>query len=260
MGKRNDEKIISHSEILELLHTNAEKGFFHTSYQEESQRFHYLMNGDSRAVEDSVRLFNPQIQGNLSEDPVRNMKYLFVVNTGIATRYMIEAGVPQETVYSTSDLYIRKVDLAKTVEEIFALNREVWTVFVETVRLFKKKQAYSKPILQCLNYIESHFNEKITLDLLAKRTGLSPGYLASLFKAETGKSFGNYLMYFRMRIAVALLTKTEYSYSRIAYSLGFCSQSHFIKAFRQHTGYTPKQYRMDFYNANLSDMGEPHIR
>ncbi len=94
-----EERIISFDKILELLHENAESGFKHTTYQEESRRFHYLLNGDDRAVEESVRIVDSQMQGKLSEDPLRNMKYLFVVNTGLATRYMIEAGVPQETVY-----------------------------------------------------------------------------------------------------------------------------------------------------------------
>ncbi len=129
MKKTDSQRLINPEEIQKLLHNNAENGFIHTTYQEESQRFHYLMNGDERAVEDSMRLMNPAIQGKLSSDPVRNCRYLFIINTGLATRYMIEAGVPQETVYSTSDLYIRKADEAGTIEELKNLNREVWTVF-----------------------------------------------------------------------------------------------------------------------------------
>jgi len=256
MKKTISQRLINPDEIRKLLHKNAETGFIHTTYQEESQRFHYLMNGDMRAVEESMRLLNPAIQGNLSSDPVRNFRYLFVINTGLATRYMIEAGIPQETVYSTSDLYIRKADEARTIEELSNLNREVWTVFVETVKTFKKESPYSKQILFCLNYIDSHFNEKITLDTLADKTGLSPCYLATLFKKETGKSFGNYLMDIRIKTACALLTKTDYTYSQIGYSLAFCSQSHFTKAFHKHTGFTPKEYRMAFYNSNLSTVGQ----
>lgn len=249
---QEDRRLISWEEIQTLLHNNAEKGFIHTTYQEESQRFHYLMNGDPRAIEDSMHLMNPDIQGKLSLDPVRNIRYLYVINIGLATRYMIEAGIPQETVYSTSDLYIQKADLAQTVEEIQELNREVWTVFVETVRTYKKESMYSKPILFCLNYIDSHFNERITLESIAMQINLNPCYLATLFKKETGKTFANYVMDMRIRTAICLLTKTDYTYTQIAYSLAFCSQSHFTKTFHKHTGYTPKQYRMNFYNTNLS--------
>ncbi len=244
-------RLINPDEIRKLLYTNAESGFLHTTYQEESQRFHYLMAGDERAIEDSVRLLNPDLQGKLSDDPIRNMKYLFIINTGLATRYMIESGIPQETVYATSDLYIRKADHATSIIEIIDLNRELWTVFVETVRNFKKETAYSEPVVFCLNYIDSNFTEKISLELLAQKANLNPCYLASLFKKETGKSIGNHLMDIRIKTAMALLSQTDYSYAQIAYSLAFCSQSHFTKTFRSHTGYTPKEYRTNFHNSTL---------
>jgi len=81
---------------------------------------------------------------------------------------------------------------------------------------------------------------------------LHPAYLASLFKKEVGETFANYVTRRRVETAKALLTRTEYTYSQIAYSLSFCSQSHFIKVFREGTGYTPRQYRMEFYNSNFS--------
>lgn len=252
MSKNDSTRNISFDEIRKLLHNNAETGFAHTTYQEESKRFHYLLNGDKRAVEESQRICNAQIQGTLSRDPIRNQKYLFIVNTGLATRYLIESGIPQEIVYSTSDVYIQRVDMLNSIEEILQLDKELWTVLVEMVREYKRENLYSKPILMCLNYIDSHFNEKITLDTLADQTGLSACYLAVLFKKETGKTFGNYLTDVRVNTAKALLTKTDYTYSQIAYSLAFCSQSHFIKTFRSRTGYTPMQYRMRFYNANLT--------
>ena len=88
------------SEIRMLMHEHAESGFVHTTYDDESRRFHLLMNGDMKAVEESDKLLNASIQGTLSADPLRNMRYLFIINTGLATRYMVEAGLSQETVFS----------------------------------------------------------------------------------------------------------------------------------------------------------------
>ena len=234
------------------MHSNAEVGFEHISYSEESLRFHLLMNGDMRAVEESDRMMVPSIQGKLSSDPVRNMRYLFIVNTGLATRYLIEAGIPQETVYSISDVYIQRADKARTEQEIVMLNHEVWTVFVETVAAHKNRSHYSAAIYECLDHIDSHFNEKITLSDLGELTGMNPSYLAELFHRETGVTFGRYLMNLRISTAKALLTQSDHSYSKIALSLGFCSQSHFCSAFRKCTGTTPREYRQKFYNANFT--------
>ncbi|MCR5828998.1 MAG: AraC family transcriptional regulator [Lachnospiraceae bacterium] len=250
MGK-NDESLIGFEEINRLLHDNAEVGFKHTTYREESERFHLLLNGDYRAVDESAKLMTSNMQGTLSKDPLRNAKYLFVVNTGLVTRYLIEGGIPQEKVYATSDLYIQKADMARTIDEINNLNRELWKFCVELVRKHLKSKRYSKAVYLCLDHIDTHFNQKITLKDLSERTGLNSCYLATLFKKETGVSFGNYLTDYRIDVSKALLTKSSYSYSQIAYSLGFCSQSRFTQVFRKRTGLTPKQYRMKIYNNDL---------
>lgn len=252
--EKNDKRLIDYEEISRLLHDNAEVGFKHTTYSEESERFHLLLNGDLKAVEESSRLLSSAIQGTLSKDPLRNAKYLFVVNTGILTRYLIEGGIPQETVYATSDLYIQKADMAGSIDEVYNLNRELWTFCVDLVRKNIRSEHYSKAVYICLDHIDTHFNQKITLKDLSDRTGLNACYLAVLFKKETGVSFGNYLTDYRVSVSKALLSKSNYSYSRIAYSLGFCSQSHFTQVFRKRTGLTPKQYRIKQYNNNLSGM------
>ena len=251
MAGRSDKKI-DINEIRSLIHSNAERGWSHTPYDEESRRFHWLMNGDMRAVEEAVRVSKPEMQGTLSSDPLRNMRYLFIVNTGLATRYLIESGVPQELIYSISDVYIQRADKTKTIEGIEDLTRELWTLLVQTVAEHRAGKNYSAPVYACLNYIDTHFNEKITLEDLGRLTGFNPCYLAELFRKETGKTFGAYLMNLRISTARALLTQTSYPYSKIALSLGFCSQSHFTAAFKRHTEYTPSQYRRMFYNANIS--------
>ena len=243
MDKRKD-SLIDPSEILSLIHENAENTFAHTTYKKELERFFFLANGDYRAVKSSEQLMNADIQGKLSEDPLRNYRYLFIINTGLATRVVIESGVPQELVYSISDLYIRKADVATTEKEIKELNSDLWKRFVELVRDYQKAVPYSIPVRKCLDHITSHLNTKITLKDLSDLTGLTPNYLAALFKKEMGMTIGEYLTMIRTESACALLTRTDYTYLRIALSLGFCSQSYFVRVFRQQTGLTPGEYRL----------------
>ena len=236
--------LIKPDEILSLMHTNAENAFSHTTYRKELERFVFLAQGDERAVEGAVQIMKADLQGKLSEDPLRNYRYLFIINTGLATRVAIEAGLPQELAYSISDVYIRKADIATTENEITELNKEFWQRLVNEIRESHKKNPYSKPVMKCIDYISSHFNSKITLNELARETRLTPNYLASLFKSETGMTVGEYLTKFRIDSACALLSRTDYTYLQIALSLGFCTQSYFTQVFRQQTGITPKEYRL----------------
>lgn len=244
--------LISPNEIMILLHENTEKDFRHTTYREEMKRFHLLQQGDMRAVEEAVHIQDSDLQGKLSDDELRNYRYLFIVNTGLATRFVIEAGVPQETVYAISDLYIQKADRAYSKTQITELTREIWTRYVELVRDSHNRTAYSKPVMACLDHISTHINEKITLRSLADEAGMNPCYLATLFRKEVGESVGEYILSLRINTAKALLTRTDYSYSSIALSLAFCSQSYFTKTFRERTGMTPRQYRMRYYNSGIS--------
>lgn len=242
---------IDFGEIRRLLQEQNESEAMHTSSYEAALRFRMLRNGDNKAVEESVNLIGPSFKGTLSKDPLRNVKYIFAVNTGIATSYMVEMGIPPETVFALSDGYIQRADDAGSIDEIIELTRESWTTYVDLVKKHKTENTYSKPILSCLEYIDSHFNERITLDTMAENVKLNPSYLATLFKKETGKTFGNYLMDVRIKSSEALLIRTDYSFAQIACSLAFCSQSHFTKAFHGRTGYTPRQYRSKFYNLGV---------
>ena len=141
-------------------------------------------------------------------------------------------------------MYIRKADVAKSEEEIRELNRELWKRLVEIVQDLHNDEPYSRPVKQCIDYMTSHFNTGIALKDLSSLTGLTPNYLASLFKRETGMTIGEYLAKFRVDSACALLTGTDYSYLQIALSLGFCSQSYFVKVFKSKTGFTPKAFRL----------------
>lgn len=247
-----DEFQIDPGEIQKLLYENAETGYIHPTHHEDMLRYYYLQQGDMRAVEEGYRTLNANMQGTLSKDPVRNMKYLFVVTTAFAARIAVEAGVPLEESYSISDLYIQKMDLLETADEVRELIKAVYTTYVKTVQKFKKSNTYSKPIMHCLNYIASHFNETITLETLSNEVKLHPNYLSALFKKELGETLRDYLLRNRIAVAKSLLSRTEYTYTQIANSLAFCSQSHFTQVFKANTGYTPKQYRTKFYDTNIT--------
>ena len=253
--KEKTDRLIDPAEIRNLVHRNAESSFAHMSYSDGLERFFLLAQGDDRAIDETMRVLDADIQGKLSEDPLRNVGYLFIVNTGLATRFAIEAGAPQEIVYSTSDIFIRKADVAKSEKEIKELNRSFWTILVKMVRDSRKEDRYSKPVTQSIDYITSHFNTKVTLEDLSEKTGLTPNYLASLFKNETGKTVMEYLTRFRIDSACALLSGTDYSCLQIALSLGFCTQSYFTKVFREQTGTTPDSYRRQHMDKAFTELG-----
>lgn len=92
-------------------------------------------------------------------------------------------------------------------------------------------------------YIDRHYKESITLDLLAEKVSINKYYMAHAFKREYGVSPINYLITCRIREGKRLLTETDLSLSQIAAVLGFSSSSYFSQSFRNAEGISPTEYR-----------------
>ena len=93
------------------------------------------------------------------------------------------------------------------------------------------------------HYIEQHYKENITLDLLAEQASINKYYMAHAFKREYGVSPINYLIACRIQEGKRLLAETDLSLSQIATVLGFSSSSYFSQSFRNVEGTSPTEYR-----------------
>jgi len=78
----------------------------------------------------------------------------------------------------------------------------------------------------------------------AAELNLSANYFGDLIKKETGKSAQEYVYLKIMDMAKERILSSDKSLSEIAYELGFKYPQHFSRSFKQHTGYTPNEYRM----------------
>lgn len=97
-------------------------------------------------------------------------------------------------------------------------------------------------------YIDDHFKEALTLDLLAKEAHMNKYYLSHAFKKEYGVSPINYMLSRRIDESKYLLAETDLSLSRIAQLLGFSSLSYFSQAFRKTQDSSPMEFRQSAKN------------
>lgn len=93
------------------------------------------------------------------------------------------------------------------------------------------------------HYIDTHYKEPLTLDILAEEAHVNKFYLAHAFKEEYGLSPINYMISRRIEESRYLLQETDMSMSQIARILGFSSASYFSQSFRRAEGISPIAYR-----------------
>ena len=120
-----------------------------------------------------------------------------------------------------------------------AQRRQLAALDVATPQI-RQKAEQLKPALE---YIETHYGQQITLDTLARLTGLSPKYFCRFFHTIVHRSPIDYVNYYRVECASHFLTVTDMTVAEIAQRCGYNDSSFFIKQFRKYKGTTPKQYR-----------------
>lgn len=106
---------------------------------------------------------------------------------------------------------------------------------------FGQKAEQLKPALE---YIETHYGQGITLEELARLTGMSPKYFCRFFKTIVHRSPIDYVNYYRVECASHFLTSGDMTVAEIAQHCGYNDSSFFIKQFRKYKGTTPRKYRM----------------
>jgi YesN/AraC family two-component response regulator len=91
--------------------------------------------------------------------------------------------------------------------------------------------------------IDSDISAELSLQGLASKLGVSAGYLATVFKKETGKTVLEYIKDKRIEHATYLLETTSLQIQTVALHCGVMDVQYFSKMFKNKTGKTPKEYR-----------------
>ncbi|WP_058308895.1 AraC family transcriptional regulator [Gracilibacillus massiliensis] len=97
-----------------------------------------------------------------------------------------------------------------------------------------------------IRIIHNNYDKDISLDLIAAELHYNPNYLSSIFQKETGYSFSDYLLRYRLNKAKEWLTTTNMSVKEIAEKLKYNNSQNFIRSFRKMEGITPGKYRTQY--------------
>ena len=245
------DKQLKHEITRALLQMN-EEGKVHLPLDREYMFFNAVISGDEARVMSLMEPLTNENMGKLSNDPVRNLRYHLIITIALTTRFCIEAGLDSEKAYTISDLYIQKCDRCRTADEITRLHRKVIKEYTETMHQNREERIFSLHITRIRQYIDTHLHKKISLDMLADKTGLSKNYMCSLFRSEMNMTINSYIQKEKIRAASDLLAYTDYALQDISEYLAFSSLSYFIRIFKAQTGTTPGTYRKKHYGKHFS--------
>ncbi|MEH7299690.1 MULTISPECIES: response regulator transcription factor [Neobacillus] len=124
------------------------------------------------------------------------------------------------------------------------IEQELLAVIEKYLEVNKHAVAKSAHVQYVIKKIELHFSGKLSLQEIADEIPVSASYLSHLFSEEIGSTFQEYLLTYRIHQAKKLIiSKADWSMSRIAEATGFSSQHHFSNIFKKVEGMTPSMYK-----------------
>lgn len=114
--------------------------------------------------------------------------------------------------------------------------------YENTIEFSTGDSALNERIIDIENYIRQYF-KTATLQSVAEHFYLSPSYLSTLIKKQTGTTFSSILCRIRMEHAAELLKSTDMKVEQICEKVGYADPTQFIRTFKAYFGTTPLQYR-----------------
>ena len=180
----------------------------------------------------------------LSGSPVRSELYKLVANAALCSRAAIEGGLSPKIAIDLETQYLRKADKLTKVTELRELNLQLLDDFVRHVHQAKTRADRSQQIQECCEYIATHLTEDLSIQRIAREIGYAEYYLTRKFQKEMGVRLTDYIKEARLDYAKVCLLSTELSVEEISDLLQFSSRNYFTRVFREKTGKTPTEFRL----------------
>ncbi|GAB2556212.1 response regulator [Gracilibacillus alcaliphilus] len=105
------------------------------------------------------------------------------------------------------------------------------------------QQNYNYIVKKAIEYVNKHYQEKITLDDIASLLFVNKTYFSNMFKQQTGENFVDYINRIRIEMSQELILKSELKMNEISEKVGFQSHSYFNKVFKKVMGQNPLHLR-----------------
>ncbi len=133
----------------------------------------------------------------------------------------------------------------QTFQNAAQLETYIQKQFYQFQHLLREQKSSKNELIvkETIQYICENLDKDISLNLLAKRVFLSPGYLAVLMKENTGKNYSELVLSLRMEQAKKLLANTSMRIGEISARVGYENQRYFSRIFKQCEGVKPSEYR-----------------
>lgn len=215
----------------------------HNTLATEQTIMNIIRKGDEAALEAFVAHAPAVRPGVMASDQLRQARNAFIVAVTEASRSAIRGGMDVEEAMNASDAYIQQCEAINDVQRLTQLHYDMVLYYTRSVARIRSGHYATELVLHVANYVQKHLSESITTGQVAEALFLSRQHLSRRFTQEAGMPLAAFIRREKIEEAKRLLRYTDKPAAAIALYLGFSSQSHFARVFKEVTGMTPGEYR-----------------
>lgn len=211
-------------------------------YKFENQLMEMVAHGQLHRVEAFTKALSSKMFESRVSDPVRNLKNYCIICNTLLRKAAERGGVHPFYLDQISSKFAMDIE---TIHDA-SLGAQLLQEMVRSYcRLVQKHagESFSPLVRKAVLLVENDLTHDLGLNAVAKELAVSPAYLSSLFKKETGKTFTEFVTQQRMVYGKYLLENTRLQVQTVAQHCGIPDVNYFSKCFKKHYGITPRTLR-----------------
>lgn len=227
------------------------KRIIESRYEAENQLLQAVSSGN---VKEALAAYNCTLSYKIAprtDDAMRNSKNMHIILNTLLRKAAQCACVHSWYIDRISTYFALQIESANCKEQLKYLPFSMIRRYCLLVRSHSRLQ-YSIAIRRCLDYIDFHYTDELTLGMLADNCSVSSCYLSSLFRKEVHMTITDYITKTRLEKAAELLNGSTLSIQEIAFVCGFGDPSYFTRKFKRFYKITPSQFSERSHRERLS--------
>ena len=197
--------------------------------------------GTREKIEAAAKNFAARMEGARVHMRQLQVYQMSIINCLI--RLMQQQDLELGAMFGTDEMYGKVIYGNMKPEEFASVITEVGCRMNEAMNRERDKTA-KKVILEAKQYILDHYQDpELSVDVMCRQLHMSPAYISTVFKRETGQTYIAYLTEVRLDKAVELLNTTDDKTYVIAQKVGYQEQNYFSYVFKKRFGISPTKFR-----------------
>ncbi len=167
------------------------------------------------------------------------MIYNHVVSIIIKTLY--EKGIAPSSINMYEDAMYHSFQSFHSFDQMMdTLKGFIQSAILAITSVSGAKTSY---VSQAQEYIGAHLSEDFSISDIANHIHITPNYLCSVFKSETGTTLSDFITRARINKAIEYLAVPKNKISDIYKRVGYSNVKYFCRVFKKITGYAPSEYK-----------------